>query len=263
MTGFYGGDTEQMIDLYREFHRKSNAIQSVINGIQWDLQMLQDQWKGEDFESFNATFWDGIRPQAKETFDAIETMGRELREHTEEQDDASSADDGLLKTLKDIYSNGKAALSIIAKTAEKLWEGIKSGKIDWKALRDGADQLTDWWQKSGIADDLGRLVKSKGFKRIAKLIPIVDIPLGLHDMVTAKDPIEFVTALGGLVGSVPHPSAAIFGAMCDVAGIADWVGEEFFDYDLSREVWDGLSDAADDWADGKTWGPGLYPWAGV
>ncbi|WP_193106571.1 WXG100 family type VII secretion target [Brachybacterium sp. FME24] len=263
MTGFYGGDTEQMTDLYIQFHRRSNAIQAVINSIQWDLMMIKDHWKGKDFESFDATFWDEIRPRAKETFDAIEAMGRDLRDHAVEQDDASSADDGLLKTLKDIYSNGKAALSIIAKTVEKLWNGITSGKIDWKALREGADQLTDWWKNSGIADDLGRLMNSKGIKRIAKLVPIVDIPLGIYDMVTAKDPIEFFTALGGLVGSVPHPATVIFGAVCDVAGIADWVSEEFFDYDLSREVWDGFADAADDWADGKTWGPGAYPWLGV
>lgn len=263
MTGFYGGDTEQMTGLHRRFARESNAIQGVMNGIQWDLQMLEAQWKGEDFESFKATFWDEIRPHAKGTFDAIEAMGRDLREHAQEQDDASSPDDGLLETLKDIYSNGKAALSIIGKTAEKLWDGIKSGKIDWKALREGADQLTDWWNNSGIADDLGKLMKSKGFKKIAKLIPVVDIPLGVHDMVTADDPVEFIIAAGGLVGSIPHPATMIAGAVFDVAGIADWAGEEFFDYDLSREVSDFFSDAVDDWGDDKTWGPGLYPWVGV
>ena len=262
MTGFYGGDTEQMIDCYNLFEGRSDLMQGTLNSIQLALERIEGQWVGDDFETFKATFWDDIRPRGKEILDRIEEMGRELREHAQEQDDASDAEAGIVETLKDIYSNLSAGWGVITDTAKALWKGIKNGEIDWGALRKGAGDLEDWWKSSGIGGDIKKLLDNKGLRRIGKFIPFVDIPLGIYDVITADNPTDRALAVASLIGAAPFLPTQILGLAADTVGVADWIAEEFFDYDLSREVHDFFRDLVNDAGDRNTWGTGLYPWIG-
>ena len=134
-------------------------------------------------------------------------------------------------------------------------KGLKTGKFDWPAFEEGGNRLKDWWNNAEFDKKLGKLVNAEGFKRIAKFIPIVDIPLTIDGIINADDPVERLAAIAGAIGYIPTPVTIGIGLVGDAFSVADWASEEFFDYDLSREVGDWIGDVGNDGFDQKRWNP--------
>ena len=255
MGEFWGADTEGLQDLYRTFERGSDDMEDEFKRLgnsMWGFN--RPQWEGPDADAFFAE-WEQVSNKAYELYHRIEEMGRQLREEGQEQDDASEPEGGLLDTLSGIAEQLYTGFNILRDTAEELWKGLKQGRIEWPVFQESGNRLKNWWNAAEFDKRLGDLVDSKGFKRIAKLIPFVDIPLTIDGIVNADDPVEAVLAVGGLIGYIPHPATVVIGIVSDLVSIADWAGEEFFDVDLSREVGDWFSDVANDGFDLKRWNP--------
>src|SRR5699024_9723743 len=136
-----------------------------------------------------------------------------------------------------------------------LWKGVKEGRIDWQALKNGVADIEDWLKHSDLGKDFKKLLESKGFKRIGRLVPVLDIYLAYESFKEADDPLEYAAAAMGVIGMFPHPVTFGIGFVGDAFSIADWASEEFFDYDLSREVSDWFSDTMNDGFDIKRWNP--------
>ncbi|MGP9745272.1 WXG100 family type VII secretion target [Brachybacterium sp. AOP29-B2-41] len=255
MGEFWGADTEQLQDLYRDFERGSDSMEDEFKRVGNSMFAFnRPSWEGPDADAFYAE-WERISNEARDLYTAIEEMGRQLRDEAQEQDDVSEPEDGLWETLKDLGGTLLAGWGILTDTAQAIWDGLKEGRIDWPAFREGGSRLKNWWNGAEFDKKLGRLLESKGFKRISKLIPIVDIPLTIDGIINADDPVEAILGVAGLVGYIPHPVTIGIGLVADVISIADWAGEEFFDFDLSREVGDWFSDTMNDGFDTKRWNP--------
>jgi len=252
---FWGADTEALTDLYRTFERESDGLQDLTNRLHFfDIRPTRSEWHGADADAFFEE-WSTVRHQAITLYERIEEMGRQLREEAQEQDDASEPEDGLLDTLKDIAEQLYTAGNIIKDTVAELWDGIKKGHIDWPALERGLTRLGDWWENADLGKRFAKIADSKAFKRIGRLVPVLDIYLAYEAFKDADDPLEYAAAAAGVIGMIPHPATAVVGIVGDVFSIADWAGEEFFDVDISREVSDWFNDTMNDGFDIKRWNP--------
>lgn len=116
-------------------------------------------------------------------------------------------------------------------------------------------RLEDWFKNADFGRRLSDLLDSKAFRRIGRLVPVLDIYLAYEAFKEADDPLEYISAAMGVIGMIPHPITMGIGIVGDVIGIADWASEEFFDYDLSREVSDWFADTVNDGFDQKRWNP--------
>ena len=255
MGEFWGADTEGLQDLYRTFERGSDDMEDEFKRLGNSMRGFnKPQWEGPDADAFFAE-WERVANQAYELYNRIEEMGRQLREEAQEQDDASEPEDGLLETLKDIGDQLVTGWGIFEDITTEIWKGLKKGEIDWPAFKEGGNRLKDWWNDAEFDKKLDDLVKSKGFKRIAKYIPFVDIPLTIDGLWNADDPVDFMLTFAGLAGYFGGPVGLGISLIADTLSLVDWVGEEFFDVDLSREVSDWLSDITNDGFDQKRWNP--------
>ena len=255
MGEFWGADTEGLQDLYRTFERGSDDMEDEFKRLgnsMWGFN--RPEWEGPDADAFFAE-WEQVSNKAYELYHRIEEMGRQLREEGQEQDDASEPEDGFLDTLKDIGEQLVTGWGIFEDITTEIWKGLKTGKFDWPAFEEGGNRLKDWWNNAEFDKKLGKLVNAEGFKRIAKFIPIVDIPLTIDGIINADDPVERLAAIAGAIGYIPTPVTIGIGLVGDAFSVADWASEEFFDYDLSREVGDWISDIGNDGFDQKRWNP--------
>ena len=255
MGEFWGADTEELQELYRTFERGSDTMEDEFRRLgnsMWGFN--RPEWEGPDADAFFAE-WERVANQAYELYNRIEEMGRQLREEAQEQDDASEPEDGLLDTLKGLAEQIYAGFNILKDTAELLWKGVREGRIDWDALGDGVRRLEDWFKNADFGRRLSDLLDSKAFRRIGRLVPVLDIYLAYEAFKEADDPLEYISAAMGVIGMIPHPITMGIGIVGDVIGIADWASEEFFDYDLSREVSDWFADTVNDGFDQKRWNP--------
>ena len=190
MGEFWGADTEGLQDLYRTFERGSDDMEDEFKRLgnsMWGFN--RPQWEGPDADAFFAE-WEQVSNKAYELYHRIEEMGRQLREEAQEQDDASEPEDGFLDTLKDIGEQLVTGWGIFEDITTEIWKGLKTGKFDWPAFEEGGNRLKDWWNNAEFDKKLGKLVNAEGFKRIAKFIPIVDIPLTIDGIINADDPVE-------------------------------------------------------------------------
>lgn len=255
MGEFWGADTEQLQDLYRSFERGSDSLEDEFRRLGNSMfSFNRPAWEGPDAEAFYAE-WERISNEAHKLYHTIEEMGRQLREEAQEQDDASEPEDSFLDTLRSIAEQLYTGFNILKDTAEQLWKGVKEGRIDWQALKNGVADIEDWLKHSDLGKDFKKLLDSKGFKRIGRLVPVLDIYLAYESFKEADDPLEYAAAAMGVIGMFPHPVTFGIGLVGDAFSIADWASEEFFDYDLSREVSDWFSDTMNDGFDIKRWNP--------
>ena len=255
MGDFWGADTEALTDLYRTFERRSDAMQDMATRLDvWVVRQAHDDWEGPDAEAFFDR-WETVRHEMTIAYERIEEMGRQLREEAQEQDDASEPEDGLLETLTDIGEQLYTAVNIPKDTAKELWEGIKKGRIDWPAAERGLTRLADWWESADLGKSFRKLAGSKAFKRIGRLVPVLDIYLAYEAFKDADDPLEYAAAAAGVIGMLPFPPTVAIGLVGDAFSIVDWAGEEFFDVDISREASDWFSDVMNDGFDSKRWNP--------
>src|SRR5699024_2186393 len=102
MSGFYGGDTEQM-------REQSTAC---TGGAQRLAELLATagplvasvEWQGPDADAFRERWHSDAEATGRSAADLLERLVHELEQHAEEQDEASSGDGvgGLLDTLRDL-----------------------------------------------------------------------------------------------------------------------------------------------------------------
>lgn len=102
MSGFYGGDTEQM-------REQSTAC---TGGAQRLAELLATagslvasvEWQGPDADAFRERWHSDAEATGRSAADLLERLAHELEQHAEEQDEASSGDGGggLLDTLRDL-----------------------------------------------------------------------------------------------------------------------------------------------------------------
>src|SRR5699024_1049713 len=144
MGEFWGADTEQLQDLYRNFERGSDSLEDEFRRLGNSMfSFNRPAWEGPDAEAFYAE-WERISNEAHKLYHTIEEMGRQLREEAQEQDDASEPEDSFLDTLRSIAEQLYTGFNILKDTAEQLWKGVKEGRIDWQALKNGVADIEDW-----------------------------------------------------------------------------------------------------------------------
>lgn len=90
MSGFYGGDTEQMRGQStacdggaQRLLELISTLASTVNGV---------EWVGADAETFRARWQSEAETRAQDAGETLRRLARELEDHAEEQDEASAGD---------------------------------------------------------------------------------------------------------------------------------------------------------------------------
>lgn len=127
---FYGMDTEQVLGESDALEQAARRLEEVLGGLQSSVQSVA--WIGPDAEAFREQ-WDATHRQGESiVLPGLGERSRELQQHVEEQDRASSVDDG--GWFED-------AMDWLRDTGGDIVDGIRDG-IDW--LGDRISDGTDW-----------------------------------------------------------------------------------------------------------------------
>lgn len=311
MAGFYGADTDALRDvagLFQERSRRLDELREELTG----AVMREDIWIGGDGDSFRDR-WTGVSSRFSGVTEDIARRREDLDGHAEEQDDASEAKDGggLLDGIKDLLAYAKEGIGGLVKAYRSISKGIdgfklfndlqKLGKAGFEGLKDKItkdfiDELVDKSRKP--AQKIMDFVNGKGWTRIAdvaegildsgvvkgagkvlgKALPVLDIGMGVHQMMNAEDGWDVAAGglsvvSGGLMLAAPlaGPFAPIvFGAGAVAGGVSlaidagkaivenwDSITETASDVwdgakDVASDAWDGAKDVAGDVAEGVT-----------
>ncbi|MGP9537756.1 WXG100 family type VII secretion target [Brachybacterium sp. AOP43-C2-M15] len=101
MSGFYGGDTEQMRGQSTACTGGAQRLAELISLLSSTVDGVE--WVGPDAESFRASWHAEAEGRAREAGETLRRLARELEDHADEQDRASAGDGGgLLDILRDL-----------------------------------------------------------------------------------------------------------------------------------------------------------------
>lgn len=101
MSGFYGGDTEQMRGQSSTCTGGAQRLAELISALSSTVEGVQ--WVGPDAESFRARWRSEAEGRAREAGETLRRLAQELEDHADEQDRASAGDGGgLLDIIADI-----------------------------------------------------------------------------------------------------------------------------------------------------------------
>ncbi|ASK65786.1 hypothetical protein CFK39_07980 [Brachybacterium avium] len=139
---FYGMDTEQVLGESDALEQAARRLEEVLGGLESSVHGVA--WAGPDAEAFREQ-WDATHRRGESiVLPGLGERSRELQQHVEEQDDASSAgEDGWFQD----------AMDWLRDTGGDLVDGIRDG-IGWLGDRvsDGKD-----WLGNRISDGIGWL----------------------------------------------------------------------------------------------------------
>lgn len=285
MAGFYGADTDALRDVAGVFQDRSRRLAELRD--QLDAAVLrEDIWQGGDADAFRDR-WTGVSAQFGETSEGVGRRRGELEEQAEQQDEASGEDGGggFLDTIGDLFDSVKGGLNDLRKAISTIGKGVKAfqlfrdlaklGEAGYEGLKglvnqQFIDELVDrtrapsgkimdflhgkgWTRVADVAEGIldSGVVKGAG-KVLGKALPVLDIGMGIHQMVTAEDGWDVAagglsTLSGGLLLAAPFtgPAAPI------VAGVGLVAGGISLGIDAGKAIvenWDTISDTA-----GKAW----------
>lgn len=100
MSGFYGGDTEQIRGQSSVCTGGAQRLAELITTLSTTVDAVE--WQGPDAESFREQWHSAAEAKARSAADTLERLARELDQHAEEQDDASADEGGILGVLRDL-----------------------------------------------------------------------------------------------------------------------------------------------------------------
>ena len=280
MAGFYGADTDALRDVAGVFQDRSSRLAELRD--QLDAAVMRG-----DADAFRDR-WTGVSARFGGASDGVGRRRGELEEQAEQQDDASGEDGGgggLLDAVGNLFDDVKGGLNDLRKAISKIGKGVKAFKLFRDLARLGEagyeglkglinqqfiDELVDktrapaakimdflhgkgWTRVADVAEGIldSGLVKGAG-KVLGKALPVLDIGMGIHQMVTAEDGWDVAsgglsTLSGGLLLAAPFtgPAAPI------VAGVGLVAGGLSLGIDAGKAIvenWDTISDTA-----GKAW----------
>lgn len=286
MAGFYGADTDALRDVAGVFQDRSSRLAELRDQLDAAV-MREDIWTGGDADAFRDR-WTGVSARFGDASDGVGRRRGELEEQAEQQDDASGEDGGgggLLDAVGNLFDDVKGGLNDLRKAISKIGKGVKAFKLFRDLARLGEagyeglkglinqqfiDELVDktrapaakimdflhgkgWTRVADVAEGIldSGLVKGAG-KVLGKALPVLDIGMGIHQMVTAEDGWDVAsgglsTLSGGLLLAAPFtgPAAPI------VAGVGLVAGGLSLGIDAGKAIvenWDTISDTA-----GKAW----------
>jgi len=131
---FQGMDTEQVLGEADALEQAARRLEEVLGGLHASVQSVG--WVGPDADGFRARWEQTHRQGQGIVLPGLAGRSRELHQHAEEQEQASSADDGG-GFLEDV-------LDWLEDTGGDLRDGVGDG-VDWLGgrLQDGQDWLGD------------------------------------------------------------------------------------------------------------------------
>ena len=282
MAGFYGADTDALRDVAGVFQDRSSRLAELRDQLDAAV-MREDIWTGGDADAFRDR-WTGVSARFGDASDGVGRRRGELEEQAEQQDDASGEDGGgggLLDAVGNLFDDVKGGLNDLRKAISKIGKGVKAFKLFRDLARLGEagyeglkglinqqfiDELVDktrapaakimdflhgkgWTRVADVAEGIldSGLVKGAG-KVLGKALPVLDIGMGIHQMVTAEDGWDVAsgglsTLSGGLLLAAPFtgPAAPI------VAGVGLVAGGLSLGIDAGKAIvenWDTTSDTA-------------------
>lgn len=297
MSGFYGADTEALRDVAGVFQERGRRLEELRETLT-SAVMRPEIWVGGDAEDFRSR-WTDVSSRFTETSEDIVRRRDDLESHAEEQDEASDPKDGgFLDALGDLFGFAKEGLGGLFKAARSIMKGIdgfklfndlqKLGKAGFEGLKekitkDFIDELVDksrkpaqaimdfvnskgWTKIADIAEGIldSGVVKGAG-KALGKILPGLDIGMGIHQIMTAEDGWDVAAGglsvlSGGLMLAAPlaGPFAPVVFGVGAVAGgvsLAIDAGKAIVENwdtisETAGEVWEGAKDVAGDVADG-------------
>ncbi|MDN5901420.1 MAG: hypothetical protein L0H74_15325, partial [Brachybacterium sp.] len=101
MSGFFGGDTEQMRGQSSVCTGGARRLAELIATATATVDAVE--WTGPDAVAFRERWHSEAEAKARSTADLLERLARELEQHAQEQDETSSGDGGgILDVLRDL-----------------------------------------------------------------------------------------------------------------------------------------------------------------
>ena len=97
MSGFYGGDTEQMREQSSRCTGGAQRLADLITTA--GAAVAAAEWQGPDADAFRERWHSDAEGKGRSTAELLERLARELEKHAEEQDEASASDGGGLGGL--------------------------------------------------------------------------------------------------------------------------------------------------------------------
>lgn len=297
MAGFYGADTDALRDIAGVFEQRSRRLGELRETLH-SAVMREEIWTGTDAESFRDR-WTGVSSQFSDASEGIERRHVDLEDHAEQQDEVSDPrDGGFLDSIGDFFKNITGDVKDLISGARKVMKGIdafkffndlqKLGKAGYEGLKEMLngkfiDELVD--KTRGPAQKIMDFVNGKGWTRIAdvaegildsgvvkgagkvlgKLLPGLDIGVGIHQIVTAEDGWDVAAGglsvlSGGLLLAAPlaGPFAPIVAGAGLVAGgisLGIDAGKAIVENwdtitEKAGEAWDATKDVVGDVAEG-------------
>ena len=281
MAGFYGADTDALRDIAGVFEQRSRRLDELRETLH-SAVMREEIWIGTDAESFRDR-WTGVSSQFSDASEGIERQRADLEDHAEQQDDASDPEGGgFLDSIGDFFKNSGGGVKDLLNGARKIKKGIdafkffndlqKLGKAGYEGLKEMLnsqfiDDLVDKTRKP--AQKIMDFVNGKGWNRIAdvaegildsgvvkgagkvfgKLLPGLDIGMGIHQIVTAEDGWDVAAGglsvlSGGLL--LAAPLAGPFAPVVAGAGLV--AGGISLGIDAGKAIvenWDTITETAD------------------
>lgn len=226
MAGFMGADTAALRDTATIFRDRGRQLEELRDRLTSIVQR-EDIWTGPDADSFRSQ-WQGIGSRLDSTAADVQRYHGDLETQAEEQDDASE-EKGAFDAIMDFFESIKDGVVNGIKGAWKLWKSGKAfslfndlknlGKAGYEGLKAliQADYIEDlknlakspgtkildfaknkgWTKLADLTESFfdSPLVKGTG-KFFAKALPVVDIGMGIHQIVNAED--GWDVASGGL-----------------------------------------------------------------
>jgi hypothetical protein len=92
MSGFHGGDTEQMRQQGTAFEQGSRTVADITDAASKLIDSVP--WLGPDAVAFRALWHGTIEPALRARAEGLQDRGEEIRRHAEEQDETSAGDGG-------------------------------------------------------------------------------------------------------------------------------------------------------------------------
>ena len=304
MAGFQGADTDALRDVAGVFETSGRRLDELRESLARTV-MREDIWIGADADSFrqrwtgvSSRFSDASQDISRRRTDLDEHA--EEQDEASSPGDGGLADSarGVVDAFRDLFGAVGGDLKDLYKAARSIGKGIdgfklfndlqKLGKAGFEGLKgkitqDFIDELVDksrkpaqaimdfvnrrgWTRIADVAEGILDSGVVKGVGKVAgKLLPGLDIGLGIHQMVTAEDGWDVASGglsvvSGGLMLAAPlaGPFAPIvFGAGAVAGGVSLAIDAgkaivENWDTitDTAGKAWDATKDFAGDVADG-------------
>jgi len=286
MATFLGADTDALREMAGVFETRSRRLEELRAQMETAV-MRPEVWTGPDAEAFRDR-WTGTSARISDAVEGIARRRPELEDQAEQQDEASdpgSEGGGLLDSIGDLFSSIGDGLKGLLSAAKKFHGAFKAfrlfselsalGKAGFEGLKglinqQFIDELVD--KTRGPARGIMEFLQGRGWTRMAdmasgildsgfvkgagrflgKALPVLDIGMGIHQMVTAEDGWDIAagglsTLSGGLLLAAPFcgPAAPI------VAGVGLVAGGVSLAIDAGKyivENWDSITETA-----GQAW----------